>query len=158
MGRDYPKHIHPSNMENKRLLLLPFTVYGLVFFLGIEAGGFQLVLLNVAADLVKSTTMMGILVSVQFIAITVAPLCFGWLADRIGKKIILLVFMPVFTGGCFLAALSNSTMVFMGGVFLLGIGYSVCECIGTSVLSDAFPGREKKYLNLAIPLTKVHIE
>ncbi|MDR1390206.1 MAG: MFS transporter [Treponema sp.] len=135
-------------MKNKHPQLLPLTVYGLVFFLGIEAGGFQLVLLNVASDFAAGAAVMGLLVSVQFSAITIAPLCFGWLSDRVGKKRVLLFFMPVFTGGCFLAACSNSPGFFISGVFLLGIGYSVCECVGTSALSDSFPGSEKKYLNI----------
>jgi fucose permease len=134
-------------MKQKRLRFLIFTVNGLAFFLGVEAGGYQLVLLNIASDFVLSTTMMGVLVTSQYAAITIAPLAFGWMGDKIGKKTMLLIFMPVFTGGCFLAAFSSTVSVFLIGVFLIGVGYSVCECIGSAVVSDSLPGYESKYLN-----------
>lgn len=135
-------------MEEKRLRLLIPGACGLTFFLGFENGGFQLVLLNVASDFVLGPAMMGVLVASQYAAITLAPLIFGWIADRIGKKPVLLLFMPLFAGGCFLAASSGSVPAFLSGVFLTGIGYSVCECIGSSALSDSFPGRESRYLNI----------
>jgi FHS family glucose/mannose:H+ symporter-like MFS transporter len=92
--------------------------------------------------------MMGILVAAQYTAITLGPLIFGWIADKTGKRPILLIFMLVFTGACFLTAASPSAAVFIGGIFAVGAAYSVCECIGTSALSDSFPGRENKYLNI----------
>jgi fucose permease len=70
------------------------------------------------------------------------------MGDRIGKKPMLLLFMPLFTAGCFLSAAAGSALVFMIGVFVIGVGYSVCECIGSSAVSDSFPGRERTYLNI----------
>jgi fucose permease len=135
-------------MEEKRLRLLIPASYGLTFFLGFENGGFQLVLLSIVSDFVVSPAMMGVLVASQYTAITLAPLAFGWIADRIGKKPMLVLFMPVFVAGCFLTAVSGSVPVFLCGVFIIGVGYSVCECIGSSAVSDSFPGRENKYLNI----------
>jgi fucose permease len=134
-------------MKQKRLRFLIFTANGLAFFLGVEAGGYQLVILNVASDFVLSTTMMGVLVASQYAAITIAPLAFGWMGDKISKKTILLIFIPVFVGGCFLAAFSSIVSIFLIGVFLIGVGYSVCECIGSAAVSDSLPGYESKYLN-----------
>jgi fucose permease len=128
-------------------LFIP-AVCGIAFFLGFESGGFQLVLINVASDFALTTTMMGVLVASQYTAITIAPLLFGWIADKIGKRPVLLIFMPVFVGGCLLTASSGSIAVFIPGVFLIGAGYSVCECIASSAVSDLFPGHENKYLNI----------
>jgi fucose permease len=135
-------------MRKKYSRLLVFVSCGIAFFLGFESGGFQLVLINVASDFVLTTTMMGVLVASQYSAITLAPLLFGWIADRIGKKFVLLVFMPIFAGGCLLTASSGSILVFIPGVFMIGVGYSVCECVASSALSDSFPGHENKYLNI----------
>jgi fucose permease len=135
-------------MNERRIKLLIPVSCGLTFFLGVESGGFQLVLLKVAAEFALGTVMMGVLVTAQYTAITIAPLLFGWIADRIGKKPILLIFTALFAGACFLTAASGAAAVFICGIFLAGIGYSVCECIGTSALSDSFPGRENKYLNI----------
>ena len=135
-------------MNDKRLKLLIPVVTGLAFFLGIESGGFQLILLKAARDFKLNASMMGVVVASQYSAITLGPLLFGWGADRIGKKTTLLAGMPLFAIGCFGAAFSNTAAVFTGTVFIIGIGYSVCECIGSSAVSDSFPGREGRYLNI----------
>ncbi|MDR1388949.1 MAG: MFS transporter [Treponema sp.] len=135
-------------MEDKRFRFFVPAAAGLTFFLGFESGGFQLALLQVAKEFSLGKTMMGILVAVQFSAITSAPLLFGHIADKTGKRKILLFFMPVFFAGCIFTALSGSVGFFIAGIFLTGIGYSVCECISSSALSDTFPGKENRYLNL----------
>ena len=135
-------------MRERRLLLLIPAVYGLAFFLGLESGGFQFALFRVASDFALNEVMMGVLVASQFTSITIAPLIFGHVSDKIGKKPALLIFIPVFSGGCFLAASAPSTIPFISGVFLIGLGYSVCECIGSSALSDSFPGKESRHLNM----------
>jgi fucose permease len=135
-------------MKGFRLRLLILTVTGVTFFLGIELGSFNLVLLRIARDFSLDTGIMGILVTFQYIAITATPAAFGWIADHIGKKTTLLIFMPVFAGGCFLSAASNSVILFIAGVFIMGIGYSICESVGSSALSDTFPGRENRYMNI----------
>jgi fucose permease len=135
-------------MNERRLHLLVFAVSGLAFFLGIELGGFNLVFLRIAQSFDLNTGMMGILVTSQYAAITLAPIAFGGIADRTGKKTTLLVCMPIFVIGCFLTASSGSVLVFAAGVFIIGAGYSVCESVSSSALSDTFPGRENRYVNI----------
>ncbi|MDR0718271.1 MAG: MFS transporter [Treponema sp.] len=135
-------------MNKHRRRLFVFAVSGLAFFLGVELGSFNLVLFRIAREFTLNTGIMGILVTFQYMAITAAPVAFGWIADRIGKKTTLLIFMPVFTGGCFISAASGSVIVFVAGVFVLGVGYSVCESVSSSALSDTFPGRENRYMNI----------
>jgi fucose permease len=131
----------------KLRLFVPLSC-GLAFFLGFESGGFQLVLIDIAKEYSLNTFMMGFLVTIQFAAFTLSPLVFGRIADRLGKKITLLLFVPLFAGGCFLSAFSRAAFVFMIGIFFIGIGFSVCESIGSSALADTFPGKESKYLNI----------
>ncbi|MDR2021524.1 MAG: MFS transporter [Treponema sp.] len=135
-------------MNEKNVRLFIPVACGIALFLGFESGGFQLVLLNIASEFNLTTTMMGVLVASQYTAITLVPLSCGWIADRIGKRLVLLIFMPVFAGGCLVAALSGGIPVFIIGGFLIGAGYSVCECIASSALSDSFPGHENRYLNI----------
>jgi fucose permease len=143
-------------MHNKpRHTLLVPVISGLAFFLGTELGSFNLVLLDVAASFSLNTGIMGILVAAQYIAVTITPIVIGWIADHAGKKKTLLVFMPVFAVGCFLTAASRvlaagpgSVLFFVAGAFVIGIGYSVCESVGSSALSDSCPGRENRYMNI----------
>ncbi|MCL2880972.1 MAG: MFS transporter, partial [Treponema sp.] len=133
---------------NRRVTFLTLTAYGIGFFLGLENGGFQLVLLQIARSYNLDNIKMGALVTAQASAITIGPLLFGWLADRVGKKAILMIFMPLFAIGCFGAAFSTSALLFASSIFMSGIGYSVSESISSSALSDSFPGRESRYLNI----------
>ena len=103
-----------TTWERRFSLLIP-TAYGLAFFLGMEGGGFQFALLRVASDFDLNDVMMGVLVASQFTSITLAPLIIGHFADKIGKRPALLIFMPVFSGGCFLAAVAPSALSFTGG-------------------------------------------
>ena len=132
---------------DKRLALFVPVAYSTAFFLGIEIGGFQLILLETAKAFNLNNVMMGVLVGSQYMAITLGPLLFGWIADRIGKKTILLFSMPLFALGCFGAALSGTISVLTSSVFFIGIGYSVTESISSSAISDSFPGKEPRYLN-----------
>ncbi|MDR3144747.1 MAG: MFS transporter [Treponema sp.] len=133
--------------EDRVKLLVP-VMLGSAFFLGIELGGFNLALLPVARSFGLNAAVMGFLVTLQYVTVTLAPMVFGWVADRIGKKPMFLIFMPVFTAGCFLTAAAESVFVFVAGILILGAGYSVCESVGSSTLSDSFPGRENVYMNL----------
>jgi len=133
-------------MDKRLVLLLPLT-FGIAFFLGMESGGFQLVLLQVAKEFALDPVLMGGVVTSQFIAIFLGPLLFGWISDRIGKKIVLAFSMVFYIVGCFGAFLSPTILFFSCSLFSLGLGYSVCECIGSSLLSDSFPGKESSYLN-----------
>jgi MFS family permease len=135
-------------MNNTRLRLLVPVLTGAAFFLGVELGSFNLVLLTIVKEFSLDTSFMGILVTAQNITVAASPLVFGRVADRIGKKLTLLIFMPVFTAGCFITAFANSVFVFIGGVLVIGAGYSVCESVGSSALSDSFPGKESKFMNL----------
>lgn len=134
--------------HERRLTLFIPAACGLTFFIGLEAGGFQFILLKVALVFSLNELMMGIMAASQAASITLAALIFGQLADKIGKKSTLLIFMPIFSAGCFLTAAASSAYFFMGGVFLIGIGLSICESIGSSALSDSFPGRESRFLNI----------
>ena len=134
-------------MDKKLALFVPVTC-GTAFFLGLELGGFQLILLQAANFFNLNNVMMGAMVTSQFTAITLGPLLFGWAADRYGKKTILLISLPLFMLGCFGAAFSGTVYIFMISVFVTGLGYSVTECISSSALSDSFPGRESNYINL----------
>jgi len=132
---------------DRKKLIIPVTAV-LTFFLGFEAGGFQFVLQRVAVEFRLNSTKMGLLVAAQYVAIMIMPLLFGRISDKAGKKRILSVFIPAFILGCLLAAVSSGAATFMIGVFIIGAGYSVCECTASASLTDSFPDQSERYLNL----------
>ncbi|HOR13364.1 MAG TPA: MFS transporter [Clostridia bacterium] len=136
-----------NRLKTSRKLLV-WVVALLMFFLGFEAGGFQLVLLDVAKDFGLNTSTMGMLASMQFFATIGMPLFFGRLSDRIGKKRVLAFSLPVFILGCVLAGLAHSALLLVAGVAVLGAGFSVTECIATAALSDGNAGDSGRAISL----------
>jgi MFS family permease len=135
-----------TTSRNPRLVLFAFCAITVV--LGIEYGGFQLSLLGSVNELGFDSKMIGLPVTMQFVSACIMPLAFGPLSDRIGKRMILAVFMIVFCVGSIITWQSISTTDFLFGIFLIGAGFSICECLTTAALSDVFPGNEEKYINV----------
>ena len=120
-----------------------------MFFVGFEMGGFQLALRGISAEFSMGATGAGLLVAAQYVSIILMPLLFGRLADRAGKKKVMLAFALVFLAGCLLSALSRGVFAFAAGVFCVGAGYSVCESTGSAALADASPERGARWVNLS---------
>jgi fucose permease len=128
-------------------LLTAFSL--LMFFVGFELGGFQLALRSISETFSTGTAGSGFLVAAQYVSIVAMPLLFGRVADRAGKRPILLVFSFVFLAGCLLSALARGVFSFAAGVFCIGAGYSVCESAGSAALSDASPEKGARWINLS---------
>lgn len=128
--------------------LLP-VFSGLMFFVGIELGGFQLALRSISGEFSMGATGAGLLVAAQYVSIILMPLLFGRLSDRAGKRRVLLLFSFVFFLGCLLSALARGVFSFAAGLFCIGAGYSVCESAGSAALADASPEKGARWVNLS---------
>ena len=121
----------------------------LMFFVGFEMGGFQFALRGISAEFSIDSIGSGLLVAAQYSSVILMPLLFGRLADRVGKRIVILSFSVVLLLGCLLSSLAGGVFVFAAGVFLIGAGYSVCETAGSAALSDASPEDGARFVNLS---------
>ncbi|MEA4870949.1 MAG: MFS transporter [Christensenella sp.] len=121
----------------------------LLFFVGFEMGGFQFALRGISAEFSIDSIGSGLLVAAQYSSVVLMPLFFGRLADRVGKRIVVLAFSVVLLLGCLLASLAGGVLAFAGGVFLIGAGYSVCETAGSAALADASPEQGARFVNLS---------
>ena len=121
----------------------------LMFFVGFEMGGFQFALRGISAEFSIDSIGSGLLVAAQYSSVILMPLLFGNLADRVGKRIVILSFSVVLLLGCLLASLAGGVFAFAAGVFLIGAGYSVCETAGSAALADASPEDGARFVNLS---------
>ena len=92
---------------------------------------------------------MGMLVSLQFAAILLAPLLFGHLADKKGKRPVLLIFGNVVFAGTVLILFAGGRTLIGAGIFLVGMGYSICEAVGTAAMADTDPENAVRHINLS---------
>lgn len=134
-------------MKNKEKMLFP-VVCVLLLGLGVETGGFQLSVLQMAKEFRISTSSMGLMIGAQYGAIMLMPLIFGKCSDRWGKKYVILGAMLVFLAGCLLIIAAPGYGAVLTGIFVLGSGYSVCESTATAVLTDQFAQKAGGYISL----------
>lgn len=135
-----------SPLHRTRLIVLLCTV---LFFYGFYLGGVQLVIREVSEHYRVDLAGMGLLVSAQYIASILLPVVFGMIADRLGKKYVLCMFSAVFGIGCLFAGVSQGLSCYLLGAVLIGAGYSVCESVSSSVLSELDPEKSVQLINLS---------
>lgn len=121
----------------------------LLFSLGFEMGGFQAVLREMASYFSLGKISMGLLVSSQFLSIIVMPAVFGRIADKVGKKRVLVIFMCLFVLGTFFVGISDWLPLTLLSFFLIGAGLGVAESICTALLSDHYGKNGDRYINLS---------
>lgn len=130
----------------------PWPLAGLLFFIvflnGFEAGGYQACLLSVGRDFALGNGALGMLASAQLVATLVAPLIFGPVADRRGKRQVLLPFFGVFIAGCGVIVVSTSAAAFLPGIFLVGVATSILQYVAISALADAYPQSGKRKMGM----------
>ena len=118
-------------------------------------GGQQLVLMTVCGQFGLGVLGMGTLVAVLHVASTLAPAVLGAVADRIGKKKVLVIFAIVFGIGCLIGALSGFLAMFVIALLMIGAGYSVCESLASAVCVEVDAQNGARYINLTQCLLSV---
>ena len=128
-------------MKKDILWLFLFLV---VFVNGFEAGGYQASLYEIGQTYDLSVTHMGLFASVELLATMLAPLVLGRWADRTDKLkdiLLLLAVQAVFALSVFF---STQQIVFVVGIFFLGLTTSALQFIAIAALADRYPVSGKK--------------
>ena len=134
-----------KKLHNPKIIFI--YICAIIGVLGMEAGGLQYNLMLICEELGLSTTQLGNLASMQYIAFILIPVVFGGLGDKYGKKLVMILFGISFSLGGLSIILSEGFFLVAAGIFLMGAGYSMCESTGTSLLSDMFHEDSSRYIN-----------
>lgn len=134
-------------------LILVLTA--LLFCYGFLLGGQQLVLTSVCEQFGIGVVGMGTMVSILHVASMLAPAVMGAVADRIGKKQVLVLFTVLFGCGCLIAAFSLFLAIFVIAMLVIGAGYSVCESLTSAVCVEVSSENGARYINLTQCLLSV---
>lgn len=110
-----------------------------IFMNGFEAAGYQTSLGSIGREYALNAAGMGVLASVQLIAGLIAPLAFGPLADRLGKKKLLAAFLAVETAASVGLVLCSGYRGFAAGIFLMGLCVSTVQFLSIAAIADLFP-------------------
>lgn len=139
----------------KKTPKLIFVLTALLFCYGFLLGGQQLVLTTVSEQFGLGALGMGTMIAVMYLSALLTPVVMGTIADRVGKKRILVIFAILFGTGCLLAAFSPALAVFLVSMFFIGAGYSVCESLTSAVCVEVDPQNGARYINLTQCLLSV---
>ena len=129
-----------------RMWLLAMILFFAIFLNGFEAGGYQACLQSIGDEYSLNTALMGAFASVQLVAGLIAPLVFGPLADKRGKRGMLLAFLAVQVLACLLIVLTHEPTLFVAGIFMVGISVSTVQFVALAALTDAYPQSGTKKL------------
>ncbi len=110
-----------------------------IFMNGFETGGYQAALLYIGQEFDLSIGQQGMLAAVQLFATMIAPLLLGPLADKIGKKIMLIIFTAARTLSAGIIFLATSSPLFAVGIFVLGFACSIVQYVAIAGMQDAYP-------------------
>ncbi len=124
--------------------MLWLYLFLIVFFNGFEAGGYQASLYSISQVYDLSVTGMGIFASVELLATMLAPLLLGSLADKSHKLKFLLIILGLQILFAFTLYASNVEIVFIIGIFILGLTTSALQFISIAALMEAYPVSGKK--------------
>ncbi|MCR5545790.1 MAG: MFS transporter [Lachnospiraceae bacterium] len=111
----------------------------IIFINGFEAGGYQASLYTIGQIYDLSITKMGIFASVELLATMLAPLLLGHVADRVDKIKFILVFLGIQTIFSSVVFIGNSELLFVIGIFFLGLTTSTLQFVSIAALTDAYP-------------------
>lgn len=129
--------------------VLSFSVCLMVFLLGFEASGFQLLFRMIGESINLDGLQRGVLVSAQYAAIIIMPLAIGSIADRFVMNRIIAIFGFVFSFGCILVSTTSNFYVLTTGFFIIGCGYSVTESLSVTMFTQLYREKASKYINIS---------
>ncbi len=99
------------------------------------------ILPNIAIDLNIPPQAIGMLMTSFLLPTTVGSFIFGVLADRVGRKKILIPSLIIFGIGGILCALANNFRSLLEWRFLTGIGAASLESLELTLISDLYSGQ-----------------
>ncbi len=120
----------------------------MLLMIGVQLGGFQLALSSASAQFGVGDTGMGLLVAAQYSSMIISPVLFGNLADRWGKKPVLLMGAAAILLGSALATVAGVVGVYALGIFFVGAGGMICESVCSAAVSDLHPEESTRLINL----------
>jgi fucose permease len=135
-------------MNVRHKLIIP-AAYLIIGMCGIYLSMYQISLLKIAQALRLSNFMMGAIVALQFTGLCLPPLFLGTLCERIGRRGVVMISMPLMILGTFLVSVTSGLAFFIIGILLIGAGFSVTEGTLTATLGVEFSERSTLHLGVS---------
>lgn len=134
-------------MNSRIVARINITSYISLALLGVYLSVYQSIISSIAKQFEIGNAMLGVIISLHFIGSIAAPIAFGEISDRIGKKPVILVAFGLVVAGIASIYLFENLIVISAGIFLIGCGFAVIEASLSGVLAEANPEHTAKVMN-----------
>lgn len=123
----------------------PSIVFGFsMFMFGFEIGSYNFTIDYMVKEFGLSGTGKGVIVALEFAAMVVSPLLFAKLANKMDKRLFLLVFGSVFLSGALIVVLQSNLILLGTGMVLIGAGFSLMISVIIALMMDVYPRSNSK--------------
>ena len=124
-----------------RFLVVIAALGGLLF--GYDTGVISGALLFIRTEFDLSATMQGVVVGVALVGAAFGAAFAGSLADRFGRRLVLLVTGIVFVVGAAIAALAPTTATLLAGRVIVGVGIGFASMLTPLYLAEVAPAENR---------------
>ena len=138
-----------KTLTEKQELIAVIAISVYLFFIGVNRGGIQLVIADISSLFDIGTEGIGLLAALQQIPPLFMPFLMGMVADRIGKKPIVIGFIVIFAIGCLVCGNATGLVMYIVGTLIYKSGSTVSENVATAVLADLDENKGMQYINLS---------
>jgi len=121
----------------------------LIGMLGIFSSSFQSIANRMAAQFGQPVTAIGTYISVWAAGSFISVFFSGTLADRIGKKKVIIGAITFIIVGSLLVAVSRWQMLTLIGLVFMGMGFGPSEAIGSALLTDENPVNATRWMSIS---------
>jgi len=104
---------------------------------------FSFLLVPIQRDLALSDDQLALLLGVSLAATAVGGLVFGWLADRVGRKLVLSATILTYSFGTFLCGLATGVPLLLLFRIVTGLGVGGEWATGQTLVGETFPARSR---------------
>ncbi len=138
-----------KTLTQKQELLAVIAISIYLFFIGVNRGGIQLVIADISSLFDIGTEGIGLLAALQQIPPLFMPFLMGMVADKIGKKPVVIGFIVIFAIGCLICGNASGLVMYIVGTLVYKSGSTVSENVATAVLADLDENKGMQYINLS---------
>ncbi|MFD1419396.1 MFS transporter [Lactiplantibacillus songbeiensis] len=129
-----------TEVKGNKLLLLIGTAW---LFDALDVALLSFIMPAIKTSWHLSASTLGVVSSVTSLGMFFGAIIFGHLADKIGRKPIMLVTLLLFSGGNILLALTPNVELFILVRFITGLGLGGELPVATTIIADHFKGKER---------------
>jgi EmrB/QacA subfamily drug resistance transporter len=132
---------HPSDpTPQPRLRMLIPLVIGCAFFMeGLDSTMIAVAIPDMAKGLGESPLRLNLVITTYLLSLAVFIPVSGWIADRLGARIVFCAAIAIFAMGSALCGLSSSLPMLLGMRVLQGFGGAMMTPVGRLILLRSFP-------------------